>query len=187
MVSDAEIISAFRNSADEGYRKLMDGYGNYVYTIVTDKVRGMASEQDKEECVADIFIEMVKECRKRDFELDSLKAMITVISKRRATDLFRKLGAFKRQTEDIDDYSDEIAEFVTPENISEKRSEKAALWDEVIKLGKPDSDILILQFFYCRTAADIANILKMTTAAVNKRSQRAREKLKKILREKEVG
>ncbi len=186
MVSDTDIISAFRESADEGYRKLMDAYGNYVYTIVSDKVRGMGSEQDKEECIADIFIETVQTCRNHDFKIDSLKAMITVISKRRATDLFRKLGAFKRQTEDIDDYSDTIAETVTPENISENRADKAELWNEVIKLGKPDSDILILQFFYCRTAADIANMLKMTTAAVNKRSQRAREKLKKNLSLKEV-
>ena len=89
-------------------------------------------------------------------------------------------------TEDISEYSDKLAETVTPENISEKRSEKTALWTEVLKLGKPDSDILILQYFYCRTAGDIAKLLKMTTAAVNKRSQRAREKLKKVLCEKEV-
>ena len=36
MVSDKDIISAFTKSADEGYRKLMDAYGNYVYTIVSD-------------------------------------------------------------------------------------------------------------------------------------------------------
>jgi RNA polymerase sigma-70 factor (ECF subfamily) len=186
MVPDKDIISAFTESADEGYRKLMDAYGNYVYTIVSDKVRSMGCEQDKEECIADIFIETVQTCRNHDFKIDSLKALITVISKRRATDLFRKLGAFKRQTEDIDDYSDTIAETATPENISENRTDKAALWNEVIKLGKPDSDILIQQFFYCRTAADIANMLKMTTAAVNKRSQRAREKLKKKLNLKEV-
>lgn len=186
MVSDENILEAFRNSDDEGYRILMDVYGNYVYTIVTDKVRGMASEQDKEECIADIFIETARECRKHGFKINSLKAVITVISKRRATDLFRKLGALKRNTEDIDDYSDKLTEPVTPENISEKRSEKTALWAEVIKLGKPDSDILILQYFYCRTAGDIAKLLKMTTAAVNKRSQRAREKLKKVLCEKEV-
>ena len=63
MVSDENILEAFRNSDDEGYRILMDVYGNYVYTIVTDKVRGMASEQDKEECIADIFIETARECR----------------------------------------------------------------------------------------------------------------------------
>ena len=186
MVSDKEIICAFSKSADEGYRKLMDAYGNYVYTIVSDKVRGLGSEQDKEECVADIFIDVYKECVKNESEVNSLKAVITVISQRRATDLFRKLTAAKRQTEDIDDYCDTIAEHSTPESVSETRSEKSELWNEVIGLGKPDSDILILQFFYDRTAADIAKIMKMTTAAVNKRSQRAREKLKKILAAKEV-
>ena len=60
------------------------------------------------------------------------------------------------------------------------------LWNEVLSLGKPDSDILILQFFHSKTAAEISKILKMTTASVNKRSQRAREKLKKTLMQKEV-
>ena len=34
MVSDENILEAFRNSDDEGYRILMDVYGNYVYTGV---------------------------------------------------------------------------------------------------------------------------------------------------------
>lgn len=186
MISDAEIINAFRSSDNEGYRKLIDSYGNYVYTIVTDRVRGIANEHDKEECVADIFIETLRECKKYDFSMDSLKAVITVTAKRRATDLFRKLYGRSQHSDYLDEITEEPADYETPESSAVGKSEKEALWNEVVNLGEPDSEIIILQFFHSKTAAEIGKLLNMTTAAVNKRSQRAREKLKKILMEKEV-
>ncbi|MGN0583789.1 MAG: RNA polymerase sigma factor [Oscillospiraceae bacterium] len=186
MISDEEIIKAFRKSENEGYRKLIDSYGNYVYTVITDKVRGLAAEQDKEECAADVFIETVRECKKHDFTMDSLKAVITAVAKRKATDLFRKLYGRKQHNEYFDELNDEPTDYETPEHSAVSRSEKEMLWNEVLSLGKPDSDILILQFFHSKTAAEISKILKMTTASVNKRSQRAREKLKKTLMQKEV-
>lgn len=186
MISDEEIIKAFRKSENEGYRKLIDSYGNYVYTVISDKVRGLATEQDKEECSADVFIETVRECKKHDFTMDSLKAVITAAAKRKATDLFRKLYGRKQHNEYFDELNDEPADYETPEHSAVSRSEKEMLWNEVLSLGKPDSDILILQFFHSKTAAEISKILKMTTASVNKRSQRAREKLKKTLMQKEV-
>ena len=92
MISDKEIAEAFQISDNEGYRKLIDAYGNYVYTIITDKVRGLASEQDKEECEADVFMETVKECKSHGFTMDSLKAVIAVVSKRRSVNLLKKLS-----------------------------------------------------------------------------------------------
>lgn len=181
MISDEEILNAFRRSQNEGYRMLIDAYGNYVYTIVTDHTRSRANDHDREECVADIFIETLKQCRANDYTIESLKGLVTVISKRRSTDLFRKLTAAKAGHDYLDELTEEPADSMTPEKEIISKSEKKELWEEVIRLGKPDSDILILQFFHRKTAAETGEILKMTTASVNKRSQRAREKLKKIL------
>jgi len=186
MISDTEIINAFMSSDNEGYRKLLDSYGNYVYTVVTDKVRGLANEHDKEECVADIFIDTLKELKKYNFSVDSVKALITVISKRRATDFFRKLYSKSQHNDYLEELADDPSDYDTPERSAVAKSEKDALWNEVLGLGEPDSQIIILQFFHSKTAAEIAKILKMTTAAVNKRSQRAREKLRKIFTEKEA-
>ena len=86
----------------------------------------------------------------------------------------------------MEEITDEPADYDTPETFSAGRTEKENLWNEVKKLGEPDSDILVLQFFYDKTAKEIGNILKMTAEAVAKRSQRARQKLRKILTESEV-
>jgi len=48
-------------------------------------------------------------------------------------------------------------------------------------LGEPDKTIIIQQFFYDKSAEEISKLVSMTTAAVHKRSIRARQYLKKIL------
>ena len=100
--------------------------------------------------------------------------------------MFRKLQYKNEHNEYLDEISNEPAEKETPESTIVSKHERDFLWNEVLKLGKPDSDILIFQFFYRKTAAEIAAILKTTVAAVNKRSQRARKKLKKVLEAKEA-
>lgn len=186
MISDEEIVKAFGVSDNEGYRKMMDAYGNYVYTIITDRVKGLASEHDKEECVADVFIETVKECKAHGFSMDSLKAVIITVSKRRATDLFRRLSNRNLHNESLEEVSAEPVDSITPEAVASEKSEKEELWNEVMKLGEPDSQIIMLQYFYGKPVREIAELLKMTAAAINKRSARAREKLKKILMEREA-
>ena len=187
MISDEEIINAFRKSYNEGYKLLVDCYVNYVYTIVSEKVGGLATEEDKEECIADIFIETIKECRAYDFTMKSFKSVIIVVSKRKAIDLFRKLRYKKEHNEYLEERTDEPVEYNTPESLAEKNSETRRLWQEVVKLGNPDSDIIILQFFHNKQIKDIAKILNMSTVAVNKRSQRARKKLKSIFLEREYA
>lgn len=186
MISDSEITEVFRKSENEGIRKLIDSYSNYIYTIITEKLSGLASENDKEECAADIIFETLKVCREQNFEIESYKAVISVIAKRKAIDLFRKLQYKDEHSEYLDEISTEPAVNETPESSVVTKHERDYLWNEVLKLGKPDSDILIFQFFYRKTAAEIAAILKTTVTAVNKRSQRARKKLKKILEAKEA-
>ncbi|MBP1592076.1 MAG: sigma-70 family RNA polymerase sigma factor [Oscillospiraceae bacterium] len=186
MISDSEITEVFRKSENEGIRKLIDSYSNYIYTIITEKLSGLASENDKEECAADIIFETLKVCREQNFEIESYKAVISVIAKRKAIDLFRKLQYKDEHSEYLDEISTEPAVNETPESSVVTKHERDYLWNEVLKLGKPDSDILIFQFFYRKTAAEIAELLKTTVTAVNKRSQRARKKLKKILEAKEA-
>jgi len=57
----------------------------------------------------------------------------------------------------------------------------------VRSLGEPDCTIIIQQYFYDRTAKEIANNIGMTAAAVQKRSTRAREKLKDMLIKNGLG
>ena len=54
-------------------------------------------------------------------------------------------------------------------------------------LTEPDSTIIIQQYYYNRTASEIAKAISMTASAVQKRSVRARSKLKELLLEAGVS
>nr|WP_303838497.1 sigma factor-like helix-turn-helix DNA-binding protein [Ruminococcus flavefaciens] len=51
------------------------------------------------------------------------------------------------------------------------------------ELGDPDSTIIIQQYYYNRTAKEIAKSISMSAAAVQKRSSRAKQKLRILLTE----
>lgn len=182
IMSDQELISLIKSSSDLGYRALVKEYGNYVYTIVMNRVRNIASHTDIEECVSDVFIDALKDIEKLESSKVSVKSAVATIATRQAIDLFRKLSL--RYSRNISYDSEEISLSdisSSPEIRTEEKLESTDIWKKVAELGEPDSTILVLQYFYKIPARKIANRLSMTTAAVNKRSLRARNKLKDIL------
>ena len=99
-------------------------------------------------------------------------------------DEYRRLTKKYSRSVSIDeDNADDFFTDETPEKKAAEKSEKKLIWEIIQNLGEPDSIILIQQFFYDKTVKETAKFLSMTAAAVQKRSVRAREKLKKSLAE----
>ena len=182
-MTDSEIITLIRSSPEKGYRELVKIYGNYVYAVVMNRVRNIAAETDVQECVSDVFIEILKKAQNLDEEKGTIKSFAGKVASARATDLYRRLTRSYSRTADENEF-EQLVSNVKPEDETERKLESIFLWSKVTELGSPDSDILIMQYFYRMKAAEIAARLSMSTAAVNKRSLRARKKLKKILEER---
>ena len=169
-------------SARNAYEQLVSRFGGYVYTIVLSKLGGLGSREDIEDCVSDVFVEVYSSMEKFSGEKGSLRAFVGSIAKRRAIDAFRRLSYRQSVTVPADDEntgslpSSEDTSRQAEENILRKK-----LWDSVKSLGQPDRDIILFQYFYRMQTGEIARKLGMSPAAVQKRSQRARKKLKSIL------
>ncbi len=167
-------------SRNDGYRALVDKYGNYVYTIVMNRLRGRASPEDIEECVCDVFTDVVLSAGRYSFDEGSLKGFVSTVAVRKSVDAVRKLSSVSTLSIDAEDAPELVSESDT-EKYAEEREQSRSLWNEVRKLGEPDSTILILQYFYRKPAGEIAEHLKMSVDAVYKRSVRARDKLRKMI------
>lgn len=168
-------------------RKIFDEYCNYVYIIVMNKIKEYGTKEDAEECVSDVFAEVFRHMDKIiDFEGD-LKGYIGTVAKRRAIDKYRRLSDVYGREQPIDD---EIAQqTASDEDIEESydtASRNAYILDIVKSLGEPDTTIIINQFYYNMKVAEIAKSISMTTAAVQKRSKRARERLRAMLMEADI-
>ena len=85
---------------------------------------------------------------------------------------------------------DDEKEFGTDERLVENTERKelaGIIMNKIKELGEPDSTIIIQQYYYNRTAKEISQSVSMTATAVQKRSSRAKLKLKALLAEAGIG
>lgn len=186
-MTDVKWLELLEKSPKKAHTMLIEEYGGYVYAVVIDKLRSLCSSEEIEDCVSDVFVELFTNIHNFDSSKGSLKGYISVISKRAAINAYRKLSYRQHITMSADDEETEIP--VSADNPVEdvqKKLFRQRLWEIVEGLGEPDSSIIVYQYFYDFKVSDIAEKLRMTAAAVQKRSLRARQKIKKIL-EKEYA
>ena len=96
--------------------------------------------------------------------------------------MYRKLSVKADRTISTDDEG--FIEISSGENIiesTEMSERNSILLNKIKELGEPDTTIIIKQYYYNMTVAEIGKAISMTAAAVQKRSVRARQKLKKML------
>lgn len=186
-MTDGKWLELLEKSPKKAHTMLIEEYGGYVYAVVIDKLRSLCSSEEIEDCVSDVFVELFTNIHNFDSSKGSLKGYISVISKRAAINAYRKLSYRQHITMSADDEETEIPVSAdNPEEDVQKKLFRQRLWEIVEGLGEPDSSIIVYQYFYDFKVSDIAEKLRMTAAAVQKRSLRARQKIKKIL-EKEYA
>ena len=186
-MTDAKWLELLEKSPKKAHTMLIEEYGGYVYAVVIDKLRSLCSSEEIEDCVSDVFVELFTNIHNFDSSRGSLKAYISVISKRVAINAYRRLSYRQHMTLSADDEETDIhVSAENPEDDVQKKLFRQRLWEIVEGLGEPDSSIIVYQYFYDFKVSDIARKLRMTASAVQKRSLRARQKIKTIL-EKEYA
>lgn len=183
----SELSLLMKKSPEIGQKAVYDEYYNYVFTIVFNRLRSCASNEDMEECVSDIFADLFIEFDS-DFEyVGDLKAYINTVAKNKTTDMYRHINAKKNSYSKLSDI--ELDKLPSDMNITEKIENKELqriVFDIIRKLGEPDSSILILKYYYGRTSSEIGKKLSISAASVRKRAERALKRLKKILSDSNI-
>jgi len=184
----SEFRSLMKRSQREGHRALFDEYCNYVYAVVMNVLRNCGSREDVEECVSDVFVKIYRSYANGELRDGDLKGFVGAVAKHTSIDYMRKLMSHNKRNTSMDDENfPEIASDSRLEADTENKDRNRIIMEMVNSLGEPDSTIIVQQYFYERTAKEIANSIGMTAAAVQKRSVRAREKLKDMLMKMGIG
>jgi RNA polymerase sigma-70 factor (ECF subfamily) len=184
LMTDNELRLLMADSVQKCHRAVFEKYCNYVYTIAFSILKSCGSREDVEECVSDVFMKIYKLLdRETDFS-DNIKGLIGAVARNTAIDSFRRISSRNSRLA----YYDEniMDEFCDGEDLTEKTERKeqsSIILGKIKELGDPDSTIIIQQYYYNRTAKEIAKSISMSAAAVQKRSSRARQKLRTLLME----
>ncbi len=160
---------------------LVENFGAYVKAVVINKIGGVATREDIEDCVSDVFLEVCRNPDNFPISDDEAKYYICTIAKRRAIDYFRRISHLNNNFSGNDDDMVNIPDNTDVEQSIHKKALNNALWEAVKALGEPDTSIIVYRYFYRRKAREIGGLLNLSTAAVQKRAQRAEKKIKEIL------
>lgn len=179
-VQDVDLINLFGNSCNEGMNQLISQYSGFVYTIVYSKISSVGTQEDAEECAADVFVEFYRSISSFDLSKGSVKAYLSIIAKRIAIARFHVLTKKKLNLISIDDEESPVKEICSEDESTELRD---TLIEAIKLLGEPDCTIISKKYFNNETAKQIAAEIGMNSFSVQKRISRALKKLRKILKE----
>lgn len=180
-MTGTEYSKLFRRSEDAAYRALFDEYGDYVYTIVYNKLHSSGSREDIEECVSDVFAKIFFNYDTSSEHEGDLKGYISTVAKRTAIDAFRRTASYNSNVTEIDDEAFSISSDTDIEADSDESEVHSILMREISSLGEPDSTIIIQKYYFDRNSSEIADMLSMKASAVRMRCRRAMSRLEEKL------
>ena len=172
-MNDNELLELLRSEPERGLAQIVANYSAYVYTIAYSRLSDVCSREDIEEVVSDIFLNFYNIGKQNGFEIRSVKAMLSVIAKRRCIDSFRSQSNREQMAsyDDLENY------------ISDDFADNARLLEAISSLGEPDSSIFVRKYYFGQKNTDIAKDIGMNINTLNTRLSRGLKKLRKILEE----
>ena len=180
MISDNKLLDILNNKPEMGLKIMMDDYMALIYIIIFNKLSGIYSKEDIEECVSDVFFEVFHYKDRIDLTKGSIKAFLAIIAKRKAIDMYRKN---KNRTHiPIDDVAESL--YTTSDQVADSiliKESNSELIDAIKSLGEPDSEIIIRKYYLNQSSKDISKDIGIKVNTIDKKASRCMQKLKKLL------
>ena len=176
-MNDKQLVQLLCDDPQEGLKQAVRVYSAYVYRIALSKLCDVCTKEDIEEAVSDVFMSFYTYAVKEGKALRSVAGPLSVIAKRRCTDIFR---ARSKQESTL---PLEYAEDYPSEDIY---AEPSVLLEAIKQLGQPDSEIFLRRYYLGQSSKDIAKALGMKPNTVTKRITRGLEKLRAIVKEGDI-
>lgn len=184
-MTEQEIRSIMQQNREDGCTALFETYYHYVYAIVFRYVRRYGTTEDIEECVVDVFAQVMEHFPA--IREGTLKAYLATAARNRALNLCRTLSTDARQTVAIGDES--FIELADAQDIAadtEQRELTRRVLDCIESLGQPDSSLILQRYYLGHSAAEIARTLHMNPVTVRSRLHRAVKRLRTMLKELDI-
>lgn len=183
-MTGTEYSALYVRSPEKAYKKLFDTYCKYVYAIVYNKIGRIASHEDVEECVSDIFSDIFFSYDTESGYEGDLQGYVNTVSSRKAINTYHRICArISHYAEHDEEALGRLSSDIDVEKDSDKSELQKIIMGMINQLGEPDATIVIQKYYYEKKSGDIAKLLNMNAPAVRMRCKRAMGKLKEKLTE----
>lgn len=178
-MSDEKIINAIKNGDETAIEQVMDKYSRLLWTVASAVLKNVASEQDVEECVADVFISLWQNPEKYDAARGGLRTWLCIKTRSRALDRYREIS--RRSALPLEEVI--AAETIGAAELAAEEETRRELAAAIDTLAVQEREILIRRYYYGQKPREIALALDMSVKKVDNCLYRAKRKLREELEE----
>lgn len=176
MTDEAKLLGQLKMKKRNSIDRAIEIYTPYLSVVLYNMVGNSLPKEDIEEILSDVFVILWKNAEYIDLQKGSIKSYIAAAARNFALKRLNK----KEDYTNLDDV--EISDkSPSPDDISEN----SAVWDAVMSLGEPDSEIFVRYYKFGEKLKDISKATGINLSTIKTKLSRGKRKLKIILTDAE--
>ena len=176
-MNDITAIAGIRNRDERTINEVIVKYSKLLWPIASAVLKNVGSEQDVEECVADVFIDLWENPDKYDPKRGTLKSWLCMVARCKAIDRYRTLS--KHGTVPLEGAM--MVGRMGMQDALMQEETKRELAAAVNALADVERDILIRRYYYDQKPREIAKALDISIKQVENHLYRSKQKLRKAI------
>ena len=176
-MTDTTIICGIAEKNESIINEVISKYSKLLWPIVSAVLKNVGSDEDVEECVADVFIDLWTNPNRFDPKKGSLKSWLCMIARCKAIDKYRTLS--RHSTVPLEGAM--MAGRMGLQDAYIQEETKRELVAAVKALTNIERDILIRRYYYEQKPRDIAKALDLSVKKVDNYLYRAKQKLRSAI------
>ena len=172
MTDEAELLQRLRNREKNSIDEAIRIYTPYLSTVLYHMTVTSLLKEDIEEIVADVFVGLWKNAGRIDLQKGTLRSYLAAVARN---------FALKRINRKTDHTFLEDIELSDGKNFIEENFHNNYVWETVMSLGEPDSEIFVRRYKFDEKIKDISKAMGLNISTVKTRLSRGKRKLRKML------
>ena len=175
-MDEAKLLFLLQSQDYRALDQVIDVYTPYLSTVLYNMAGNALSKEDMEEIISDVFVALWTHSKDVDLNKGTLRAYLAAVARNTAYSRLRR----NRELIGLDEI-----ELPAQEDFALRCAERNSVWNAVMSLGEPDSEIFVRYYKYNEKLKEIAKVTGLNLSTVKTKLSRGKRKLKQILQDTE--